>query len=33
MEIVRQLQSIQSQSDSDTNEGRVEESDKVAQES
>ena len=33
MEIARQLQSIQSQSDSDTNEGRVEESDKVAQES
>ena len=33
MEIARHLQSIQSQSDSDTNEGRVEESDKVAQES
>ena len=33
MEIARQLQSIQSQIDSDTNEGRVEESDKVAQES
>ena len=33
MEIVRQLQSVQSQSDSDTNEGRVEESDKVAQQS
>ena len=33
MEIARQLQSIQSQSDSDTTEGRVEESDKVAQES
>ncbi len=33
MEIARQLQSIQSQSDSDTNEGRVSEPDKVAQQS
>ena len=33
MEIVRQLQSVQSQSDSDTDEGRVETPDKVAQQS